>query len=428
LNCQAIGTFANTIGENCFDVTINAPSPFTPSNSTLLGSVDSENECFSITPPSWNATTLANVTGTQSDPVVDPLDVVTIVADKNFLGDFTGNFTLGNSTDVFATGDCTGGAVNATTGSATLNCQVLDTFEDEQGEICFDVTINAPSPYTPITDTLFGSDDAENECFELRTDVPFNATTISTPTGIVGPTIDPSDLVIINGTDGLFGNFTGNATLIFNSTDTVATTDCSYVNGTVYPLEMECGVSIEIVEPGQYCWDVTITEITGNYTPSVLTLFGIDDAENECFEVFEGLTPGFWKANADKWDAGAWWIEDPETDFFQTVFGVEGQVDLRLAKGKSDLFKGTESNSTLFGALGARGGDENALARHCVAAKLNAENPDVDYPWTNSTVIETCGNTITSTNSTEINELKNMLDEWNNFGANISQHWTEPLP
>ncbi|MGD8638947.1 MAG: hypothetical protein PVG43_08635, partial [Nitrosopumilaceae archaeon] len=152
LNCQAIGTFANTIGENCFDVTINAPSPFTPSNSTLLGSDDSENECFSITPPSWNATTLANVTGTQSEPVVDPLDVVTIVADEDFLGTFTGNFTLGNSTDVFDTGACTGGAVNATTGEATLNCQAIGIFDIPVGDTCFDVTINAPSPYTPITD------------------------------------------------------------------------------------------------------------------------------------------------------------------------------------------------------------------------------------------------------------------------------------
>jgi hypothetical protein len=351
---------------------------------------------------------------------------VTIVADQNFLGNFTGNFTLGNSTDVFETGDCTEGAVNATTGIATLECQTAGTYEDEQGEICFDVTVNAPSPYTPITNTLFGSEDSDNECFELRTDVPFDAYTMSNVTGIVGPTINPSDMVFINGTDGLFGNFTGNATLTFNSTDTVTTTDCSYVNGTEYPLAIECGVEIEIVEPGQYCWDVTITELSGNYTPSAITLFGIDDADNECFNVFEGLTPGFWKANAENWNATAWWVQEPEDDF-NMKFSTD--VELRLAKGKpnSELPKDLEGgNSTLYGALGARGGDENALARHCVAAKLNVENPDVTYPLNYTEVTTQCSTALESGDSTIINDLKDLLDEWNNFGANISQHWTEP--
>ncbi|MFB5608280.1 MAG: hypothetical protein ACE5RG_09305, partial [Candidatus Nitrosomaritimum yanchengensis] len=166
-----------------------------------------------------------------------------------------------------------------------------------------------------------------------------------------------------------------------------------------------------------------ITETTGNYTPSILNLFGIDDAENECFSVFEGLTPGFWKANAENWDAGAWY-EDPEENF-NDVFNTD--VELSLAKGKPTTFsKGTDESPTLFGALGARGGDENALARHCVAAKLNAENPDVTYPWNATTVIETCGTTLNDENQEwTINELKNLLDEWNNFGANISQHWPE---
>ncbi|MFB5622306.1 MAG: hypothetical protein ACE5Q7_05180, partial [Candidatus Nitrosomaritimum yanchengensis] len=65
----------------------------------------------------------------------------------------------------------------------------------------------------------------------------------------------------------------------------------------------------------------------------------------------------------------------------------------------------------------------NALARHCVAAKLNVENPDVTYPLTYDEVIDHCGDAINSGNSTAINDLKDMLDEWNNFGANISQHW-----
>jgi hypothetical protein len=295
----------------------------------------------------------------------------------------------------------------------------------EDGQYCWDVTVTETTGnYTPSEVFHNGTENSITECFEIQSSVPYDAYTMSNVTGIVGPTINPSDLVFINGTDGLFGNFTGNATLTFNSTSAVATTDCSYVNGTTYPLIMECAVEDEFVEPGQYCWDITITEITGNYTPSVLNLFGIEDAENECFNVFEGLTPGFWKANAANWNATAWWVQEPEDDF-NFVFGTE--VELKLAKGKPNgddpLTELPGGNATLYGALGARGGDENALARHCVAAKLNVENPDVTYPWNYTEVIDQCGAALNGGNSTEINDLKDMLDAWNNFGANISQHW-----
>jgi hypothetical protein len=375
-----------------------------------------------VIPPQWNATTLANVTGSQSDPVSNPLDVVTIEADSSFLGTFTGNFTLGNATNAFESGACTGGAVNATTGIATLDCQATGTYDTPVGDICFDVTVNAPSPYAPSIFTFFGADDSDNECFDVQDQVEWNATTLSNVTGIVGAFSGVvGDEVTINGVNGTFGNFTGNATLTFNSTETVVTTSCSSVSGDTFSLGLECAAEVEITEPGQYCWDVTITEFTGNYTPSVLNLFGIDDAENECFDVFQGLTPGFWKANAENWGANAWVEEDPETDYFNAVFGTS--VELKIAKGKSDLDRGDKEDPTLYGALGARGGDENALARHCVAAKLNVENPDVEYPYNFTQVITQCGDALNSGNVTAINDLKDILDEWNNFGANISQHW-----
>ena len=133
----------------------------------------------------------------------------------------------------------------------------------------------------------------------------------------------------------------------------------------------------------------------------------------------EGLTPGFWKANAEKWVAVAWAIEDPE-DSFNSVFGTT--VELRLAKGNADTDKGTSDNPTLFGALGARGGDENALARHCVAAKLNAEEGHIDYFLSTDEVIEQCADALNGGDSDEINDLKDLLDEQNNLGADISQH------
>ena len=46
------------------------------------------------------------------------------------------------------------------------------------------------------------------------------------------------------------------------------------------------------------------------------------------------------------------------------------------------------TNPTLLQALQANGGGINALARHAVAALLNASSPDVSYPYTVDEVIE----------------------------------------
>ena len=133
----------------------------------------------------------------------------------------------------------------------------------------------------------------------------------------------------------------------------------------------------------------------------------------------EGLTPGFWKANAENRDAGAWAIEDPIDDF-NSVFGTD--VELRIAKSKADTPKGTSEDPTLYGALGALGGSENALARHCVAAKLNAEEGHIDYPMSTVEVIEQCSDALNGGDKDVINDLKDLLDLQNNLGADIDQH------
>jgi hypothetical protein len=134
----------------------------------------------------------------------------------------------------------------------------------------------------------------------------------------------------------------------------------------------------------------------------------------------EGLTPGFWKANAENWEAGAWVSENPEDDF-NARFGTS--VELKLAKGNSDTDKGSSDSPTLYGALGARGGGDNALARHCVAAKLNVENPDVSYPLVLDEVINQCRVALNGDDNDAKNALKDTLDALNNLGADISQHW-----
>ena len=89
----------------------------------------------------------------------------------------------------------------------------------------------------------------------------------------------------------------------------------------------------------------------------------------------EGCTPGFWKQD-QHFDS---WVGFAPTDSFEAVFGV----DVTLRSGG----QGTIEDPTLLDALNAKGGGVNALARHAVAALLNASNPDVASDFTVDEVI-----------------------------------------
>jgi hypothetical protein len=91
----------------------------------------------------------------------------------------------------------------------------------------------------------------------------------------------------------------------------------------------------------------------------------------------EGCTPGFWRQE-QHFDS---WVGFSPTDLFDVVFGV----DITLGSGtKNDPFL---TDPTLLQAVTANGGGINALARHAVAALLNASSPDVDSDFTTAEVI-----------------------------------------
>jgi hypothetical protein len=119
----------------------------------------------------------------------------------------------------------------------------------------------------------------------------------------------------------------------------------------------------------------------------------------------EGLTPGFWKNNADKHGASAWTNYTPD----QTVESVFG-----------DAF-GSLGSLTLAEALGQKGGGINALLRHSVAAVLNAANTEVDYAMTTQQIIDAVNDAVDD-GAKAIEQLKNQLDTYNNDGANLNQH------
>jgi len=108
----------------------------------------------------------------------------------------------------------------------------------------------------------------------------------------------------------------------------------------------------------------------------------------------EGCTPGFWKNHLDAW-AGTGFIPG---DDFEVVFGVNASFDPH----------------TLLDAINLGGGGEKALARHAVAALLNAASPDVDYAFTVADVISMVQNAYASGDFTT---AKDLFDAANNAGC-----------
>lgn len=82
----------------------------------------------------------------------------------------------------------------------------------------------------------------------------------------------------------------------------------------------------------------------------------------------EGCTPGYWKQTQhfDSWVPTGY----ATGDLYNAKFGVS-----------------STKGWTLLTALQAKGGGENALARHATAALLNAASPDVDYYYSVADVI-----------------------------------------
>lgn len=111
----------------------------------------------------------------------------------------------------------------------------------------------------------------------------------------------------------------------------------------------------------------------------------------------EGCTPGFWKNHLSAWGATG---HNPGDDFDAT-FGV-------------DLF---DPNITLQQALNLGGAGVKALARHAVAALLNASHPDVDYPLSSAQIIAAVQ---AAASSGDFETTKNQFEAGNELGCPIN--------
>jgi hypothetical protein len=111
---------------------------------------------------------------------------------------------------------------------------------------------------------------------------------------------------------------------------------------------------------------------------------------------FEGCGHGFWKKPSRAWTG---FSRD------QTV----GAVFTGLPPGIASL--------TLSDALTQGGGGLNALIRQAIAALLNAENSEVDYPLTTAQVVDMVDDAVANGDEVAIDSLKDTLDGFNNLGA-----------
>lgn len=118
----------------------------------------------------------------------------------------------------------------------------------------------------------------------------------------------------------------------------------------------------------------------------------------------EGCTPGFWKNHLGNWPAPY----TPSTTF-GSVFVVPAGTMIKVNNVLKPL-----ATATLLDALKAQGGEVNALARHGVAALLNAASP-ANYQFTVQEVIDMVNDALD--NPTEIESTKNKLAIANEQGC-----------
>jgi hypothetical protein len=157
-----------------------------------------------------------------------------------------------------------------------------------------------------------------------------------------------------------------------------------YVNG-VYDRTLDCP---DLAPDDVCCQDVVVTvdtttlyEVYGFGTDPAGNLITFPDYPTEYDDVEvltepcggEGCTPGFWKNNGDKHGASAWCDAYDPADSFSSAFGVV--ITVRAGGKKNNPI----TDPTLLQALNANGGGINALARHAVAALLNACSDCVQY-------------------------------------------------
>jgi hypothetical protein len=251
---------------------------------------------------------------------------------------------------------------------------------------CFDFSSTAHQRETQMVFIVGGTehDDRPNKIWTQTGKGPKPTDLITTPSSVGGP-------YPLYGADGRAWD-TYTDTIPVNAGD-----------------EWLCTQIESIISPG-----LDFPEFVGRGTSALLIATGfVLPVETPPVEP-EGLTPGFWKNHPDLWQS---YLPD---DKFSDIFGV--QITLNAGSPNEN------TDPTLLEAINADGGVVekqgiyNALARHAVAALLNAAHPDVSYPMTEQNIINAVKEAIENSDLTDAEPLKDMLDSYNNLGGGIDAH------
>jgi hypothetical protein len=401
----------------------------------------------------WEAETSSDPNGVIKFAQGTVVDTVNISTTNGVEGDsFTATWTLEDKDgNLLKDQACDAPGLLDANGDTTITCTADGADFGKVGEqTCWTITIMAPDGYVaaagqdnPLVGTFAKT---PLECFIVEQPT-WDASTSSDPQGkIFFPVDEPVDTVTINADADVGGTFTGTWHLV-NTAETEIWGDCE---GGVVQANGEATLTCTADKDGPYgiigeetCWTIDITAPKGLYSKEFESLDGTGIAA-ECFNMVdqEGLTPGFYKNN---WDTfcdqtlmptmndppygDCSWTHERGNESFKTAFGLSEEIELR-----SNDKKNPYETPTLREALDANGGGVNALARHCVAAKLNAEHPAITYyiPIAQD-VIDMCAEEfegyIADGNKHKFGDLKNELDEHNNNGTeDVSQHWPDDGP
>jgi len=122
-----------------------------------------------------------------------------------------------------------------------------------------------------------------------------------------------------------------------------------------------------------------------------------------------GCSPGYWKANAVTDNpANAWTIENPTDTLAFAGF------DPQSVDPATTLLETLQ----LSGGEGAEGMERNLL-RHCVAGKLNDENPNIGFAIEAGDVISMCNVVMATGDKDTMENFKDQLDDFNNLDCPI---------
>lgn len=175
-------------------------------------------------------------------------------------------------------------------------------------------------------------------------------TSTSTPTYTSMPTGTPS--MIATATSSHTPTYTPPVTPTLTSTAnmTPILTDTPSLSSTPTPLEVSTASAT-----GTPAWTQTQTFTPTPFLNDTLT------PTPPINEDGQGCSPGYWKNHFESWQQTGY----SPTDDFDTVFQV-------------NIFS---PDITLEQALNLQGGGDGRLARHGVAALLNASDPEINYPF-----------------------------------------------